>query len=117
MAPTPLQRAKRAIQIIDYVIGRMTPKENFQKQVLRVMYREDYQDYRVVFDDKTYCELREKLINDAEKFLPVDETPTPTEVRYLKDVEKEIRFRLFHAVALEDWEDDPTELPKGETEV
>ena len=64
------------------------------REIDGVQYREDYQDYRFIFTDKTHCEIREKLI----------ETCLSDGGDENIDAKKEIAFRIKQAVEFEDWE-------------
>lgn len=118
MAISPYRdREVQALQIVNRVIDGMDPELNFKKRILRMMYREDYQDFRIVLNDKTHCEIREKLINEVVKIQASGTTPNKATLLVLKDINKEIQFRLLHAQPLEDWEDDPTTSRPNEPEV
>jgi len=59
-----------------------------------VVYREDYQDYQVIFGDRTHCELREKLIDIM----------VVGDVKSKEDTKREIVFRIKNAIEFEEWE-------------
>jgi|GEM_PF-3545847 len=104
---------KKAQEIINAIIKGMETESKFKKKILRVRYREDYQDYRIVLDDNTHCEMREKLIHDIIAF-QAGGTASKELVLAARDTKNEIQFRLLHAIPLEEWEEDPTETkPKS----
>ena len=45
-----------------------------KKEIDAVFYREDYQDYQVILDENTHCEIREKLIDIFRKDPNHDDT-------------------------------------------
>jgi hypothetical protein len=65
-----------------------------KREVDGVQYRQDYQDYRFIFTDKTHCEIREKLID-----ICLYDAGT-----IVLDARKEIAFRIKQAVEFEEWE-------------
>jgi len=64
------------------------------REVDTVVYREDYQDYQIIFGDKSHCELREKLID-----LMVN-----GDAKVKEDTKREIVFRIKNAIEFEEWE-------------
>jgi hypothetical protein len=62
-----------------------------KRRIDAVLYRDDYQDYVIVLDNDYHCEIREKLIEDYDRFRN-------------KDIVRQIKFLLEHAVLYEEWE-------------
>ncbi|MCK5581242.1 MAG: hypothetical protein KAJ18_08215 [Candidatus Omnitrophica bacterium] len=62
-----------------------------EQKILSISYRLQWQDYQIILDNESHCELREKLIN-----VYFSEKNT--------DVYREIAFRLQHPTQFEDWE-------------
>jgi hypothetical protein len=56
-----------------------------------VSYRSDYQDYRIILNNNSHAEIREKILD-----LFITEKHA--------DSKKEIVFRLMHPVQFEEWE-------------
>jgi hypothetical protein len=62
---------------------------NLKRTLTEVMFREDYQDYRVILDDVCRCEIREKLVQDYIEF-------------HHKDTFNEMCYLMEHAIVDEE---------------
>ena len=84
------------------VIQTVVKEMGLARQVSQVVYRSDYQDYRVFLDGTHHCPIREKLIH---VFLENKEE---------EDVRREIEFLLSHPSELEEWEREEEETQGGD---
>ena len=89
-------REEKAAQIISAVMKEMGSK----LKITDLSYRNDYQDFQVIFDDRYHAEFRQKLIDT----FAADKTG---------DVKREIVFRIENPMEFEDWEDKPGDVPQG----
>ncbi len=73
-----------------------------KRDIEGVIFREDYEDYRVYLEGNFHIEIREKLID--------------TIIKHPKhaDTRREIAYLLNNSVMFEDWEHDGVEKAKGE---
>ena len=76
------------------IVEDLCEELEIKRGVDTVYYREDYQDYQVIFADKTHCELREKLIDIM----------VNGDAKMKEDTKREIVFRIKNAIEFEDWE-------------
>ncbi len=76
---------------VSRMIQKILEEMGLKRQVSQVVYREDYQDYRVILDGTHHSPIREKLVN----ILMENED---------EDVRREVEFLLSHAVELDEWE-------------
>ena len=63
-----------------------------KRKLNEVIYREDYQDYRLILDDVHRCEIREKLVQDYIEFRHKD---TCNEMCYLMEhaiIDEELEY-------------------------
>ena len=56
-------KEQKAKAVFDKIVGDMAQNAKYKDKIARVIYRDDYQDYRLILDDKTHCEIREKLFD------------------------------------------------------
>ncbi len=66
---------------------------NLKIAVEGVIYRDGYDDYQVLFENRFHCEVRAKLID------VLMENPKHADTR------REITFLLNHPIEFEEWED------------
>ena len=75
-------------------IQSLIDEEKLKKPIFRVDYREDYQDFKFFFEDRTHIEIREKLMDIILK------DPKHGDTR------REILYLIKNAPEFEEWEDD-----------
>ena len=80
-------------EVLDF-FNKLLGEENIKKEIYCVDYREDWEDYRIIFEDRTHAELRQKLIDT------IIANPTHGDTR------REVLFLINHAPEFEEWEDD-----------
>ncbi len=85
-----LQTPEQTANLIDTICK----EQEIDREVETVYYREDYQDYQIIFFDKTHCELREKLIDIM----------INGDAKMKADAQREIVFRIKNAIEFEEWE-------------
>ena len=85
-----LQTPEVTVKIVEELCEEIA----ISREVDTVLYREDYQDYQVIFSDRTHCELREKLID----------LMITGDAKMKEDTKREIVFRLKNAIEFEEWE-------------
>ena len=104
------EKELQALQIINRVISGMDPALNAKKTISHLRYREDYQDYYLVFSDKTGCGIREKLIAEIMKVqTAAGSALTKAALAVLSDISKDIQFRISHAAPVEEGENQEAE--------
>ena len=86
----------RVKNIVEKIIGEM----GLNRKVTRVVYRNDYQDYRVILDGTHHCPIREKLVN---VFVENQD----------EDVKREIEYLLSHAPELDEWDREEEATTEG----
>jgi len=74
------------------ILQKISNEMEAPKEIDLIRYREDYQDYQLILKDETRCEIREKLVDNMEKDLNLDDTI------------REIQYLICNSVQLEEWE-------------
>ena len=85
---------------VKVILEDILRESKLERDIGSVTYRDDYQDYQVLVDGRFHCEIREKLIADYVGF------------NKNKDVVRNIRFLLEHAVEYEEWELEELDLSR-----
>ncbi|MFA5260426.1 MAG: hypothetical protein WC450_04285 [Candidatus Omnitrophota bacterium] len=70
---------------VQALLQEIIHEANLKRKLTEVVYREDYQDYRIILDDVCRCEIREKLVQDYIEF-------------HHKDTFNEMCYLMEHAI-------------------